>query len=61
MDLPELPLTPREVAKAYGKSYQFIMNEIWNGRLPARKKKGGKQWFIRKEDLEEWIKNGMWE
>ena len=62
MDLPELPLTPRQVAEAYGMSYQNIMNEIWAGRLHARKKKGSeKRWYITKDDLRDWVENSMWQ
>lgn len=61
MDLPELPMTAREVAKAYGLPYQTVLLEIREGRLHARHKKGQtRQWWVTKADLTQWIEEGMW-
>ncbi len=61
-NLPELPLTPAEVAKAYGLSYQQVIIEIRSGRLNAHHKKGqSHKWYITRKDLEEWVNVGMWE
>lgn len=60
-DLPEPPMTPRQVAEAYGISYQNVIIEINTGRLPARRKKGTKRWFITKDNLREWLETGMWD
>lgn len=56
--IPQLPYTIKEVAAMYGRSTEYIRQEIVKGRLKAARKRGEKKTlYIKPEWVKEWTEN----
>lgn len=61
--LPERPLTIKQIVHRYKGvvTAQGLYKAIAEGRLKARHKAGEtKTWYVREEDLAEYLDKGMW-
>lgn len=47
-------LSLAEASREYGVKHDTLRHACWSKRLPAQKRGG--VWFIKREDLEEWLK-----